>query len=192
MPSYTNAWDVTSPAGTVQAKLIDDHIRRLRLDIQERMNSLVEDWTDDPVILKDVLAGKKDDDSIIIPFTKFVPADPDQGGWVSSTAVSTGNVYAPITGIPIGATITLVELVMTGSGKVWRVMRRAFSANPAASTTIDTVAHGAGTLALSQTVALTHVVAANDMLWLEIDHSGLGNITIMAARVTFDKPRVDA
>lgn len=47
---YTNSWDDDVPAGTVAANLIDDHIRRLRLDLHERMDELVEDWTTDPVV----------------------------------------------------------------------------------------------------------------------------------------------
>lgn len=49
--AYTNAWSVTVPAGSELASTIDDHLRRLRLDIQERMNDIVTDWTADPVVL---------------------------------------------------------------------------------------------------------------------------------------------
>lgn len=49
--AYTNAWSVTVPAGSELANTIDDHLRRLRLDIEERMNDIVADWAADPVVL---------------------------------------------------------------------------------------------------------------------------------------------
>lgn len=50
MPDYTNPWTNTSPPGSQAANTIDDEIRKLRLDIFQRMSDVVEDWTADPVI----------------------------------------------------------------------------------------------------------------------------------------------
>lgn len=49
--AYTNSWSVIIPAGSDPAT-VDNDLRQLRLDFQERMNSLVDDFTDDPVVLK--------------------------------------------------------------------------------------------------------------------------------------------
>ncbi len=51
--AYTNApWSNIIPAGSASANTIDDAIRQLRLDTQERMDDLVDDWiTGDPVIV---------------------------------------------------------------------------------------------------------------------------------------------
>lgn len=51
MPNYTRAWDDAAYPGTTQAKLIDDKARELRVDIHERMDDIVKDWTADPVEL---------------------------------------------------------------------------------------------------------------------------------------------
>lgn len=48
---YTNAWSDSIPTGAELARNIDDQIRQLRLDVHERMDSLVADWTADPVVL---------------------------------------------------------------------------------------------------------------------------------------------
>lgn len=48
--AFTNAWSTVIPAGSAAANTADDQIRQLRLDIQERMNEVVGDWTLDPVI----------------------------------------------------------------------------------------------------------------------------------------------
>jgi hypothetical protein len=47
---YTNAWSDIRPPGTELARNIDDEIRALRLDVHERMDAVVADWTADPVV----------------------------------------------------------------------------------------------------------------------------------------------
>ncbi|KKN23046.1 hypothetical protein LCGC14_0908890 [marine sediment metagenome] len=49
--AHTNAWSNVVPAGSDPLNTADDQIRRLRLDIQERMDEVVDDWTADPVTL---------------------------------------------------------------------------------------------------------------------------------------------
>ena len=48
--AYTNAWSNIVPAGSDALNTADDQIRRLRLDVQERMDDIVADWTTDPVV----------------------------------------------------------------------------------------------------------------------------------------------
>lgn len=46
-------WDETVPIGSVtDSDLIDELFRELKLQIRERMNDIVVDWTTDPVVLK--------------------------------------------------------------------------------------------------------------------------------------------
>lgn len=53
--AYSNAWDETAPQGSlVDANQLDDLIRQLKLDIRERMNTILAadgQWDDDPVKL---------------------------------------------------------------------------------------------------------------------------------------------
>jgi len=195
--AYTNAWNVTDPPGSTQAAQIDDHIRKLRLDIDERMDDLTEDWSAvQPVKLKDVLAGVKTDVRLVIPSSSFVANDTDNVAWGSDGILSTVTIRASIIGIPIGATITLAEIIMSasqGAGLEWYLKRRAFEANPAEATNIATVIHGAGTLVISTSEELDHVVADNDILYIEVeDPTGFNTVRVLAARITYDTPRVDA
>lgn len=48
---HTNPWSDTDPPGSQAANTIDDEIRQLRLDIHERMDDIVVDWTADPIVL---------------------------------------------------------------------------------------------------------------------------------------------
>src|SRR5688572_18597369 len=50
--AYTNTWAEDIPAGTEQAKTIDNHIRQARLDVGERLASVFEDLDADPMVLK--------------------------------------------------------------------------------------------------------------------------------------------
>ena len=49
--AYTNVWTAIAPTGAAAANTTDDEIRKLRLDIEERMGDVVVDWTTDPVVL---------------------------------------------------------------------------------------------------------------------------------------------
>ena len=65
---YTRAWSNTIPAGTRAAGEIDDAIRELRVDIQQRMDeALVDDWFDDPVVAKSGVGGTVTNRVLVIP-----------------------------------------------------------------------------------------------------------------------------
>lgn len=192
MPGYTNAWSEIVPAGTDPANTIDDHLRRLRLDFRERLNEIFEDWTDDPVVLKDVYAGLKVANTIIIPFPDFQVDD----NWNLDNEGSGGSniaAWAPIRLIP-GVTITKVEMLMQrGSSNVtWRIRRRHFVDGPVASDIISTVVHSTAGMVISDTGVIAHTVGSNDILYIVVENPGIPGWSILAARVTYDTPRVDA
>lgn len=47
--SFTNRWRTTIPSSVVKVNQVDDHIRRLRVDIDERMDGEGVDWSADPI-----------------------------------------------------------------------------------------------------------------------------------------------
>ena len=49
---YTNEWSNDVPSGSEQAKNIDNHFRRLRLDIFERLTSVFGDLDADPLVFQ--------------------------------------------------------------------------------------------------------------------------------------------
>lgn len=55
--AYDNDWSIIIPAGSDLLSTADDHFRRLRLDIGQRMDDIVDDWTADPVVLSDIDVG---------------------------------------------------------------------------------------------------------------------------------------
>lgn len=49
--AFTNVWSNIIPAGSDPANTADDEIRQLRLDVDERMDTLVGDWSADPIVV---------------------------------------------------------------------------------------------------------------------------------------------
>jgi len=47
--AFTNVWSNVIPAGSDPANTADDELRQLRLDIDERMDTIVADWSADPL-----------------------------------------------------------------------------------------------------------------------------------------------
>lgn len=46
---FSVPWDETQPPGTAPANTLDTIIQQLKRDIRERMNTLISDWTTDPL-----------------------------------------------------------------------------------------------------------------------------------------------
>lgn len=112
--AYTNEWDTTSPPGGELAKKIDDHIRRLRLDLHERFNTLLKDdgMNEDPIVLKDELIGKVATKKLLIPpwsFQNTVGGQKYFDNRVQPSAVD-APLYASVV-LPSGVTITRVDIV---------------------------------------------------------------------------------
>ena len=57
--AYTNSgWPTNIPAGSDNLNTADDQLRRLRLDLKERFNDIVDDITTDPVVPKQLDIGR--------------------------------------------------------------------------------------------------------------------------------------
>lgn len=49
--AFTNPWSDIIPAGSDPANTADDELRQLRVDVHERMDTIVGDWTADPLFV---------------------------------------------------------------------------------------------------------------------------------------------
>ena len=49
--AFTNPWSDIIPAGSDPANTADDEMRQIRLDVHERMDQIVGDWTADPLFV---------------------------------------------------------------------------------------------------------------------------------------------
>lgn len=197
MPGYSRAWSVTTPAGSVPAKNIDDEIRKLRVDIDERMADIVVDWTADPVVLRDLYSGKLTNRHLYVGFPEF--NSEQDGGKSIYTQVDRIDAFTnsfPLVAmlrVPVGCTITLVELLTTisaGTSITWELRYNPFSG--AASSVIKTVNYATAAKGISSTGAIAAAVDDAGYYTLSVEGNGAaGNgFAVYGARVTFNRPSV--
>lgn len=198
---YTDGWNTTRPAGSVSAKNIDDEIRLLRLQLQERFNDvLVVDMAADPLVLKDEVSGLANDLTRIIPFCAFLSDlhtkenDLDFAIGRIQGFVGEPALFAPVV-IPVGCIITKIEYlvdihdVTVVEARFYSV---AFSDAPAAATVINTLdmTVGGGPK-IFPTPVLAITVDANTTYYVVISPSaGTFNngFFLHGVRITFNRP----
>jgi hypothetical protein len=201
--AHTNAWNVTDPPGTEQAKNIDNHIRKLRVDIGDRLADLVVDVMADPLKLKADAQDPVVDKKLLIPFTSFI-ARSDEKEYVLEPGrtyafVDTGPLMATV-GVPVGCTITKIELmgdVGDATQIIWNFYARSFAAGgtrPASVTAMVSLANGTingpSAVKLSDSGVIAVLVDAAQMYYLHVECTGpIGNsFDLYGARVTYTSP----
>ena len=123
--TYTRTWTTTAPADTSAANQLGLDIRQLRQDIQDRMNSIVVDWTADPVVPQAILGGGANNKVIYMGSQAFnynSPLNSDQSvtygnGVTGLTSTATGSSAPPTLfcsfPLPQGITINQVFINVT-------------------------------------------------------------------------------
>lgn len=116
---YTNPWSDVIPAGSAQASTIDDQIRQLRLDVRERMDTILKTggkWNDDPIALPDFSGTVVDRHVYVSPFSIQPVNDEDDvryewgGNGVFKTQSAGLATVCPLV-LPLGVTLTRFEFV---------------------------------------------------------------------------------
>src|SRR5678816_4211661 len=130
---YTNLWSNVIPAGGVQAKLIDDHIRQLRFDLEERLeDKIFTDMALDPLVLKDEFSGKKVSKQMVISFAEMSKSVLGKEHIIDQYKMIAFTDSAPVVipiHLPPGVTLTLFEVMndRVDSGSViFDLRKRAF------------------------------------------------------------------
>jgi len=83
--TYTRTWNTAyenTPAGPDQLSQGDDRIRDFKVDVRQRMDSIVKNWQADPVELNDAVTGVQQNKQLYIPGIAFRP-DSNVNGVVS-------------------------------------------------------------------------------------------------------------
>lgn len=182
---YTNApWvDATPPVGVLAIHL-DDHIRQLRLDIGERLRTIVEDIDADPLVVGKV-AGKR----LLLPYSAAMV---NGSHTVSDDRLSLNagaRAIFPVV-LPPGVTIKLFEVMCLntfGTNITATLQRMAFGAFTkfTLSTKLLSTIGGPHTITSD---AIAAVVANDSTYTLEV--SAPASFVIAAARITYDCPNM--
>lgn len=116
--TYTNVWSTNRPLGSAQANQIDDEIRALRLDLQERIGLIFEDMGADPVVIDQTKFGAATGKTLIVHGSAFTIegsglVNYDDTG-LSEIASDSGPVRAWVP-LPGGVSITKIEWLMSNT-----------------------------------------------------------------------------
>ena len=201
--AYTNPWSTAIPLGSDQAKTLDNHIRQLRLDLAERLLTLVEDLDADPLVLTAEAGGG--DKTTILPASAFV-GDADQVDYQDYFASYIGLKrrsqfrlfsHSLPSDIRVGKQIKLLEVMGNKNacdGISAMILSRPFAAGGASSSYIiegsaDITGPGL-TVGMSDTLAIT--IDADTMYWVSIEpFSGVDDGSeafVMGVRITYVDP----
>jgi hypothetical protein len=114
MPQLTVPWNITSPAGTEQAKNIDNEFRKLRQQIEDALEgTLVVDMTTDPIAARPEILGNVTGKVLTIPFAAFNRDSGNQALFDGRRLhIYSGILYVAPLSLPPGVTITKVEALI--------------------------------------------------------------------------------
>lgn len=189
---YTNPWSVTVPAGTELANTIDDWLRRLRLDLEERLeDTIFVDMSADPIELIAGIGGNKTGLVQTIPFAAFVgnmyqSIDYDYRGYTFDRS----QYFAPIL-LPAGAEITKAEMLLdrqSNVGMTWYIYSRAFEDNPAVQVQEKSVNHTDAGPVISSTGDISITIDPDKYYWIMTPLPATEDVKIYAARITYNLP----
>lgn len=202
MSIYSTPWDVNRPAGGTQAKLIDDEIRQLRHDLEERLeDTLFVDMAADPIVLKDSVLGKKDGITRIIGFPEFIAStqgkeiDYFREGYGIGFTDSGALVASLLSVVPVGCVVTKLEWLVDKAGTdglVCEFSRRPFVTGAFATgnfVVINTVNVNAGGWAIYPSVDLNIPIVDDEIYYLAIEANGAAGISYRfgGCRITFNR-----
>lgn len=192
---YADLWNVTDPAGTDLAENIDDHIRKLRRQIQERLNGVVVvDWAADPVVLTDLALG--------IPAApkKLLISAPEFQGLGGMIFIAGSGLYrllnnnqlqiASLT-LPPGANVTKVEILVhrdSATSIDWYFGKTSFNLAPVITTLAsgNRSTAGVGIIDTGTIGVDGEVISADAMYHIAVNaNSSIGPGRLYGARVTY-------
>jgi hypothetical protein len=122
--AFTNPWSNIIPAGSDPANTADDEIRQLRLDIDERMDTIVGDWSADPIVnLTTIRKTAHWSDGNFDPLGVSTLTEGYEVFGVQLHPVTQGQtaVWRMNMGLPVGATLQKVDFRVF-RGNVFTVM----------------------------------------------------------------------
>lgn len=194
--AFTNNWDNNIPSGAVAANQIDEHIRRVRLDVYERLASIFKDINADPLELKSAIIGAKDHSILSIAPHGFMPIDDEDDIERLDTNINTdnsggGEMYLPLM-LPVGMKVRrYAVLVNRGTRTNAKLLVRSINVTTGAAVDIVPLVTKttAGIFLLTHDAEIEDTVAANEARFIRVsfDYSGLpARGAIYGVQITYD------
>lgn len=192
--AYTNAWNETVPTGLTARDQVDDLFRQFKLDLRERIEeALIVNVAADPWVAKTGITGTVVGKKRLYSFSCF-------NDWSEAPDVTVGsNLYLRDNvggshlycdfGLPPGVTITLIRVLVDPQSVVsnWIARKITFDASPVIGTVVASLNFsGAGGIQFSSSSALTELVAANQMYYVDVQL--IEPARLYGMEVTYDTP----
>lgn len=188
--AYTNVWNEAAPAGSANANTIDDIIRAHKLDIRERMNDVVVDWTADPVVIDvtgigvrtgvdlyfshEILHGEQDDDDISWIEAYFQSDDEER--------FVRGSVRLPL-GAVVKEVSAIIDINAAASVEL-RLQRRSHSTTPGVVPVANISTSSTGVFDLAA-LGLNHTVVPG-AYYIQFTNPGGGRFRVYGIRIRID------
>jgi hypothetical protein len=191
---YSNAWTNNHPLGSAAPSGIDDAARRLRLDIQERMDSIVDDWTADPVVL--TVSGIGGQTGVEVFFShNLIEVEDDTNSWTRTdlyleTDNNTGDRYYMPLMLPVNAELQQIDILIDkhNSPQVDITLQYVeFDVTPAALTVGSTQNYTTvGIQKYTFASSMAHTIVTDRMYQLKFELVGAGAARIYGVKCTID------
>lgn len=198
--SYTRVWVNNAPAGGQASNTADDEIRNLRLDVEERVATLVTGWSTasptDPIVVLPQILGNVTGKRIHFHHSMFVcHSNTNESRSTQYVAPSFQNgsfdFFAPLL-LPVGVTIQSVNGIFDRQGSTITFELAYTSAITGAFTSVSSVTDNSGVSIFTKSLsALAHVVATDRLYMIHAILPGLFNVSssrLYGAYVVFDVP----
>lgn len=195
---YTRAWNNATPPGTRAAKEIDDAIREFKVDVDERLETLIDPTTtidDDPLVLKPGITGTVTGRKMVYPPYLVQPINDDDdvsyadGYFQGDNNTGHLTAYMPIT-IPVGYVITLFEFYadkIAGASVTGRLLSRLLATGGAGTLDSGDIVRSAAGVGVASSAALSHTVLDTEACFVKFTGVNGSRYRIYGVVITYDK-----
>lgn len=187
--AYTDPWDGTDPPGSTLANRIDDKIRLLRLQLKERLESvLINDITADPWVPKINVSGQKNGKIMVVPAFAFRGGVAQTDGSVLYTSADEAP-RAPLI-LPNGVIVKKIRWLVkknTGVNTLSFLLRAQVFAVGTPPTFYHSMTKSTVGQEMLNSGTLTIAIGPSIPLWLEITQAPVGqSFNIYGCEITYD------
>jgi len=191
----TFEWSELVPLGSEQAATADDHFRRLRLEVRERMSDIVTDWTADPVVLNPSLIAPVNDKKLMIHGSAFVLEAASAHNYSDTGLVvpsGSGPARAAVI-LPAGVLLKRVMWLINNADTAALAVRLAsmsftFGAAVTDHSSMNTVLSGTQILDSEALGPISMTISHDRCFFLSADKSGGAEFTIHGVELRYDTP----
>lgn len=197
--AFTRNWNNATPPGTRAAKEIDDAIREFKVDVNDRIATLLDPTTTidtDPLVLKPAITGAAVARTLVFPPSLCQPGLDDDDVRYDATGYFEGDnnighlvSFMPII-IPVGYTIKLFEFYadkLTGASITGRLLSILIGTGAVGGLDSGDVVRSTAGVGVGTSGALAYTTLNSEAYFVRFTGINGSRYRIYGARITYDK-----